>query len=54
MKTNRVIALMTAMLLTFSLTACAESSAAPELEGKTEYELLEVENKILLANKCPP
>ena len=26
MKMNRVIALMTAMLLTFSLTACAESS----------------------------
>ena len=52
MKMNRVIALMTAMLLTFSLTACAESSAAPELEGKTEYELLEVENKILLANNA--
>ena len=50
MKMNRVIALMTAMLLTFSLTACAESSAAPELDGKTEYELLEVENEILLAN----
>ena len=50
MKTNRVIALMTAMLLTFSLTACAESSAAPELDGKTEYELLEVENEILLAH----
>ena len=29
MKMNRVIALMIAMLLTFSLTACAESSAAP-------------------------
>ena len=52
MKMNRVIALMTAMLLTFSLTACAESSAAPELEGKTEYELLEVENEILLANNA--
>ena len=50
MKMNRVIALMTAMLLTFSLTACAESSAAPELDGKTEYELLEVENEILLAH----
>ena len=49
---NRVIALMTAMLLTFSLTACAESSAAPELDGKTEYELLEVENEILLANNA--
>ena len=52
MKMNRVIALMTAMLLTFSLTACAESSAAPELDGKTEYELLEVENEILLANNA--
>ena len=52
MKMNRVIALMTAMLLTFSLTACAESSAAPELDGKTEYELLEVENEILHANNA--
>lgn len=52
MKMNRVIALMTAMLLTFSMTACAESSAAPELDGKTEYELLEVENEILLANNA--
>ena len=52
MKMNRVIALMTAMLLTFSLTACAESSAVPELDGKTEYELLEVENEILLANNA--
>ena len=52
MKMNRVIALMTAMLLTFSLTACAESSTAPELDGKTEYELLEVENEILLANNA--
>lgn len=52
MKMNRVIALMIAMLLTFSLTACAESSAAPELDGKTEYELLEVENEILLANNA--
>ena len=50
MKMNRVIALMIAMLLTFSLTACAESSTAPELDGKTEYELLEVENEILLAH----
>ena len=52
MKMNRVIALMIAMLLTFSLTACAESSAAPELDGKTEYELLEVENEILHANNA--
>ena len=52
MKMNRVIALMIAMLLTFSLTACAESSTAPELDGKTEYELLEVENEILLANNA--
>ena len=52
MKMNRVIALMIAMLLTFSLTACAENSAAPELDGKTEYELLEVENEILLANNA--
>ena len=52
MKMNRVIALLTAMLLTFFLTACAESSAAPELDGKTEYELLEVENEILLANNA--
>lgn len=50
MKMNRVIALMIAMLLTFSLTACAENSTAPELDGKTEYELLEVENEILLAH----
>ena len=51
-KISTRIALMTAMLLTFSLTACAESSAAPELDGKTEYELLEVENEILLANNA--
>ena len=77
MKTNRVIALMIGLLLTFSMTACGEQMSAMNtemegkteeksamdmdekmeessdmnmMEGKTEEQLLAVENDILFAN----
>ena len=79
MKTNRVIALMIGLLLTFSMTACGEqmpamntdmeekteeksamdmdekmeeSSDMNMMEGKTEEQLLAVENDILFANNA--
>ncbi|MFR2020682.1 MAG: hypothetical protein ACLS6G_09355 [Christensenellales bacterium] len=79
MKTNRVIALMIGLLLTFSMTACGEQMSAMNtdmeekteeksamdmdekmeessdmnmMEGKTEEQLLAVENDILFANNA--
>ena len=77
MKTNRVIALMIGLLLTFSMTACGEQMSAMNteekmeeksamnmeekmeeksdmnmMEGKTEEQLLAVENDILFANSA--
>ena len=77
MKTNRVIALMIGLLLTFSMTACGEQMPAMNtemeekteeksamdmdekmeessdmMEGKTEEQLLAVENDILFANNA--
>ena len=85
MKTNRVIALMIGLLLTFSMTACGEQisamntdmegkteakmeetmeeksgmdmkekmeESADMMEGKTEEQLLAVENEILFANSA--
>ncbi len=41
MKTNRVIALMIGLLLTFSMTACGEQMSAmnTDMEGKTEAKM---------------
>ena len=43
MKTNRVIALMIGLLLTFSMTACGEQMSAmnTDMEGKTEAKMEE-------------
>ena len=40
MKVNRVIAMITCLVMLFSLTACGKKTDAPEQSAKTEEKLL--------------
>ena len=52
MKVNRVIAMITCLVMLFSLTACGKKTGAPEQSTKTEEQLLNEENEILNANNA--
>lgn len=52
MKVNRVIAMITCLVMLFSLTACGKKTDAPEQSAKTEEQLLNEENEILNANNA--
>ena len=52
MKVNRAIAMITCLVMLFSLTACGTKTDAPEQNSKTEEQLLNEENEILNANNA--
>ncbi len=52
MKVNRVIAMITCLVMLFSLTACGKKTDAPKQNSKTEEQLLNEENEILNANNA--